>query len=273
MTPAREGDLSGLKQFAAELAAVRAVRGYSQAELAARIHYSESQVAMVESGRRAPTADFARRCDEALDLPGTLERLQAQAKKAPLPAWFRPYVEVEAIATQLRLFEHSLIPGLLQTEDYARAVLATRPDITDDELTEQVPARMDRQSVLERDRPPRLWVVLDEAVLHRTVGSPKIMQDQLLHLADLAQRPGITIEIIPFSAGEHYGLLGACAIADIADRPSIVYLETIADGFVVETASTVADVILTFDTLRSEALPRGASRDLIMRQAETHGSD
>jgi transcriptional regulator with XRE-family HTH domain len=267
------GNPSGLEMFAAELVAARTARRYSQVELAARIHYSESLVAMVESRRRTPSADFARCCDEALDLPGTLGRLQQLVKNEPLPSWFRPYAEVEAIATQLRLFEHSVVPGLLQTEDYARAVLAIRPDITEDELAREVAARLDRQSVFDRDRPPRLWVVIDEAVLHRQIGSPKIMQDQLLHLADLAQRPGITVEVIPFSAGAHDGLLGACAVADIADHPSVAYLETIADGFVVEAPSTVAHVTLTFDTLRSEALTRGASRDLIMRQAEKHGSD
>jgi transcriptional regulator with XRE-family HTH domain len=273
MTRGREGDASGPALFAAELAAVRTGIRLSQAELAARIHYSESLVAMVESGRRVPTPEFARRCDDALGLPGTLARLQQHARMTPLPSWFRPYAEIERMATQLRLFEHSLVPGLLQTEDYARAVLATRPDVTEDELTQLVATRMERQSVLTRSRPPRLWVVIDEAVLHRQVGHGKVMQDQLLHLAELSHRPGITIEVVPFSAGAHSGLLGACAIADTGDRSPVVYLETLAEGFVVEAPSTVASVILTFETLRSEALPRGASRALILRQAECYGSD
>jgi transcriptional regulator with XRE-family HTH domain len=273
MARGREGGGSGRDLFAAELAAVRGGARLSQADLALRIHYSESLVAMVESGRRVPTPEFAQRCDEALGLPGTLARLQQHARMTPLPSWFRPYAEVERMATQLRLFEHSLVPGLLQTPDYARAVLATRPDVTQDELSELVASRLDRQQVLVRDRPPRLWVVLDEGVLHRQVGGARVMQDQLLHLATLSHRPGITIEVVPYSAGAHSGLLGACAIADTGDRSPVVYLETLAEGFVTEAPATVGSVLLTFETLRSEALPRGASRDLILQQAERCGPD
>jgi hypothetical protein len=145
--------------------------------------------------------------------------------------------------------------------------------VTADELAELVAARMERQSVLSGSKPPRLWVVIDEAVLHRQVGSDKIMHDQLLHLADMSERPYVTIEVVPFSAGAHSGLLGACAIADIDGGSPTVYLETLSEGFVVDTPSAVSGVKLTFDTLRAEALPRGASRNLIMKQAESYESD
>jgi transcriptional regulator with XRE-family HTH domain len=120
MVRGREEDASGLALFAAELAAARGAAGLSQAELATRIHYSESMVAMVEGCRRVPRLDFATGCDEAFSLPGTFVRLQKHARRTPLPSWFRPYAEIEATAAELRLFEHSLVPGLLQTEEYAR---------------------------------------------------------------------------------------------------------------------------------------------------------
>jgi transcriptional regulator with XRE-family HTH domain len=272
MASGRE-DGSGLVLFAAELQAAREKAGLSQDALAARINYSASSVAMIESRRRTPSPDFASRCDEAFGTPGTFARLQQHGRTAPYPVWFRPYAEIEAAAAQLRLFEHSLVPGLLQTEEYARAVLSTRPDVTEDELAELVAARMDRQLILDREKPPRLWVVLDEGVMHRQIGSAKIMYEQLLHLADMAVRPSITIEVVPFSAGAHSGLLGACVIADISDGSRVAYLETLAEGFVIEAPSALTDIMLTFDTLRSEALPRAASRDLIMKRAESYGAD
>ncbi len=110
--------------------------------------------------------------------------------------------------------------------------------------------------------------MVDEAVLHREVGGPKVMHDQLIHLAELADRPNITVEVIPYSAGAHSGLLGAFAIAEFTDAPPVAYLASAAGGQIAEDRSVVAGVLLTFDTLRSEALPRAASRDLIMKAAE-----
>ncbi|HUY44672.1 MAG TPA: Scr1 family TA system antitoxin-like transcriptional regulator [Streptosporangiaceae bacterium] len=141
----RHDGQSGLALFAAELRAFRQKAGLSQEELGARLNFSPSLVAMVEGLRRAPTLQFAQRCDEAFDLPGTFVRLQQHARTTPLPSWFRPWAaEIEATATQLRLFEHSLVPGLLQTEDYARALLSARPNTSPEEVDELVAARMRR---------------------------------------------------------------------------------------------------------------------------------
>jgi hypothetical protein len=160
------------------------------------------------------------------------------------------------------------VPGLLQTPDYARAVLATVPNIAPGDLDERVTARMARQAILDRDDPPLLWAVLDEAMLHRPIGDdPKVMREQLAHLDEMAGRRNVTIEVIPYGAGGHVGLLGAFMLADFPDAPSVAYLETAASGQIVEDAKTVAAVILRFDTLRSEALPRRASRESILKVA------
>jgi hypothetical protein len=127
---------------------------------------------------------------------------------------------------------------------------------------------MERQVILDRDDPPLLWVVLDEAALRRQIGTGKVMHGQLVHLAEMSGRPNITVQVIPVGAGGHSGLLGAFVIAELASSTSIVYLETVAGGQIAEEPSVVADVALTFDTLRSEALPRTASRDLVMKVAE-----
>jgi len=265
---ARDYDQSALVMFARELQAARARAGMSRESLAGEINYSPSLIGMIESCRRVPGLDFARRCDAALGTTGTFARMHEHLRTAPFPAWFRPFVEYEARAASLRGFEHVLVPGLLQTSEYAQAVLATRPNSTEDQIEEMVTARIERQVILDRDEPPLLWIVVDEAVLHRQVASGKIMHGQLLHLAEMAERPNITVEVIPYAAGAHSGLLGAFVIAEFKDAPSIVYLESAAGGQISEESAVVAQVVLTFDSLRSETLPRRASQDLIMKVAE-----
>jgi hypothetical protein len=132
------------------------------------------------------------------------------------------------------------------------------------DLDAQVAARIARQAVLER---AKLWCVLDEGVLHRDIGGSKIMRTQLYRLAELAEHPKVTIQVIP-GIGAHAGLLGGFVIADLDGQPPMVYLETAAQGQVTDSPSVVADVALSFDTLRSEALSWGASRDLIREVAE-----
>jgi transcriptional regulator with XRE-family HTH domain len=264
---------SGVALFAAELAAVRTAAGLSQRDLADKINFSDSLVAMIERQRRVPSLPFAVACDTALGTPGTFARLQLHARATPLPTWFRPWAEIEATATQLRMFEHSIIPGLLQTEEYARAVLSVQPNVTADELAEIVTARMDRQAVLSRTPPPLLWAVIDELALHRPIGGAKVMSEQLMLLAHLSEQPNVTLQIIPASSPAHCGLAGAFALADIDGAAHALYLETAASGYISESAPVVSAAILTFDTLRSEALPRGASRDLIMKWAEHYAPD
>ena len=268
MTFRRDPDQPALTLFADELRASRAKAGMSREDLAAKLNYSSSLVGMIESMRRVPQPDFARRCDEVLGTPGTFARMQERLRTLPFPASFRPFVEHEAVATSLRWCEHALVPGLLQTPGYARAVLATRPNSTEEEIEDLVTARLARQAILERDDPPLLWVVIDEAVLHRPVGTHEVMRDQLLHLVQMSARPNITIQVVPYSAGAHSGLLGAFIIADFDDAPGSVYVESPADGQTGEEPALVAKLALTFDTLRSEALPRAASRDMIAKAAE-----
>jgi transcriptional regulator with XRE-family HTH domain len=263
-----DADQSALTLFADELRAARDRAGLTQDELAARVNYSATLVAMIEGLKRVPQADFAARLDDVLGYPGTFARLQERLRVLPFAASFRPFAAFEESATALRTFEHTLVPGLFQTEDYARAVLGTSPNTSADELDDRVAARLARQVILDRDSPPMMWVVLDEAVLHREVGSAKVMRDQLGHLAGMSDRPNIAIQIVPYSAGAHVGLQGAFVIADFEDAPPVAFLATATDGQTVEEPSAVARVALTFDTLRTEALPRRASMQMIMKVAE-----
>ena len=149
-------------------------------------------------------------------------------------------------------------------------MLATRPNTTEDEIDNLVAARLARQAILTRDDPPAplLWALIDEGVLYRPVAPAEVMHDQLMHLAGMSRRPNITIQVLPYSAGGHTGLLGAFVIADLDGSPGIVYVEDIADGRVFEDPGTVSRVTLRYKSLQSEALPKGASRELIARVAE-----
>jgi len=150
----RDPDQSGLAVFAAELRAQREQAGLGREELAGRLNYSASLISMIESGHRSPSRDFAGRCDEAFGTPGTFARLEQRLRDVPFSSGFRPFQPYEAQAVALRLFEHSLIPGLLQTEAYARAVLETHPNTSQDVIEERVAARMTRQQILDRTGSP-----------------------------------------------------------------------------------------------------------------------
>jgi transcriptional regulator with XRE-family HTH domain len=256
-----------------ELRRARVAAGFSSQEtLAARLGFDRTVVAKAETGDRPPTDEVLTAWCEACHLDMDLfRRLGVLARRADgsIPTWFVPWPDAEAQARALRSYEPLLVPGLLQTEDYARAVLrGAQADASDDQIEEQVAARLQRQDILAGAKPPRLWVVIDEGVLHRTIGGSKTMLDQTWHLARMSDRPKVSVQVIPFEAGERTGLLGAFTIADRDGAGSILYLDTATTGQVVEAPSIVGDAGLIFDTLRSEALPRGASRALIMKVAE-----
>ncbi len=276
-------DRDALSLFADELKAHRDARGWTQADLAAKISFSDSLIAQVETCRRAPSKELAKALDrlfvtpgftedraDSSGTPGTFGRLAAKLRNLPFPASFRSFAPYEAEAVALHVFEHSLIPGLLQTESYAHAVMSTRPNTPDDEIGNLVAGRLARQAVLRREDPPApiLWALIDEGVLYRPVAPPDVMREQLTYLVDVSRRPNITVQVVPYSAGGHTGLLGACTIAELSEPPGIVNLEDIADGRVTDDIATVSQVTLRFNSLRSDALPKGASRELIARVAE-----
>jgi transcriptional regulator with XRE-family HTH domain len=257
-----------LAAFGEELQAHRIQAGMSRDGLAATVSYSSLLIAAIETGRRSPSRKFAELLDVVFGLPGTFARMEKRLRDVPFPASFRPFAAREAEATVLRSYENLLVPGLFQTEDYARAVLSTRPDTPEDAVEELVAARMQRQEVLGREKPLLIWSLIDETALHREVGTAEIMHEQLRCLAELSRRPNVTIQVVPDSAGPHSGLLGAFVIAELDDSAPVAYFETAAGGETVEDPSILARLALTFGDLRSKALPDKASRDLIVKIAE-----
>ena len=172
--------------FGAEVRRWRTAAGLSQEQLGQRVGYSGAQVGKVETGERAPSQEFAQHCDQALPGAGGLFlRIYHLARRwdGGYPSWFVEWVQAEGRAITLHTWEPLLIPGLLQTEEYARAVLAAaHPASPEDEVERLVSARMDRQAILDQAEPPLLWVILDEGVLTRPVGGPVVMRDQIERL-------------------------------------------------------------------------------------------
>jgi transcriptional regulator with XRE-family HTH domain len=250
--------------FAEELIAMRNQRGWTQEETAAHMLVSTSTIANIESGYRPPTPAQALKADEVFGTPGTFQRHERRMRGIPFSAGFRPFHPYEAEARVLRMFEHSLVPGLFQTEDYAREILGIRPEATEQDVKDQVEARMSRQAILFREDPPppRVWAVLDEHVLNRDIGNPAVMLGQVEHMADLARMPRVNIQVIP-SGRLHPGLRGAFVIAEMEQPPAIVYLENASEGQTVEDPDMAAAMTLVFDALRLEALTGSASLKLI----------
>jgi hypothetical protein len=262
--------------FGAEVRRAREAVGLTLADLGLVVPCDGSTVSRIEAGLLNPAERFANACDEAFpQMGGWFTRFHRDSGRwgGPYPRWFADWVDTEHHAAVLRTWEPLLVPGLLQTPEYARALFkAWQTTDDDDEVENLITARIDRQRIFGQPKPPSFWAVIDEGVLRRRIGGSKLMQDQLIHLAEMTERPMINVHVIPAEVGAHIGLLGAFAIAGFAgDAPGIVYFESPDEGQTTRDPVTVARIILTFDTLRSEALPRGASRDLIMKAAEEYG--
>lgn len=159
-----------------------------------------------------------------------------------LPHWFEPYISLEAAASVIRNYEVQFVPGLLQTEDYAREVIRLGyPSISDQELARRVELRMGRQRLLARSSPPRLWAALDEAVLRRPIGGPGVLRGQVAHLLEMADNPVVTVQIVPFSVGGHSAAGGPFAILRFAEPElsDVVYLEQLTSALYLEKPSEV----------------------------------
>jgi transcriptional regulator with XRE-family HTH domain len=183
-----------------------------------------------------------------------------------LETWFEAYVGLEEAATGIRAYEIQFVPGLLQTEDYARAVtLLGHANAPADEIERRVKLRMARQGLLTASQPPHLWVVLDEAVLRRSVGRPGVMRNQLKHLLEATEWPNVTIQIVPFLAGGHAAAGGPFSILRFAefDLPDVVYLEQLTSALYLDKRDTVEHYLAVMERLCLEASPAAASAKVI----------
>jgi transcriptional regulator with XRE-family HTH domain len=185
---------SALAAFAAQLKAWRKSRGWSQGDLAAKLAYSDSLVSGIETMAKTPTLDFAKRCDEVLGLPGTFVSLHELVSREAWPSYFAPVIDFEIQAVRIHEWEMRVIPGLLQTEQYARSVIAAgKPRLGEAELDRKVNGRIERQRLFERDNPPMYWTVLHEGTLRQVIGSTQVMGEQLDKIIQASRSPDIVV--------------------------------------------------------------------------------
>ncbi|WP_329111010.1 helix-turn-helix transcriptional regulator [Micromonospora sp. NBC_01699] len=244
-----------------EIRRARAASGQTQEAFGKLAGFSGSHVSAVENGTRTLTMDFVRGGDRALHTGGVYERL---VLKFGAPSWFQPWLDAEQKADQIRTFQPNLIPGLLQTEDYARVVFQLDTELSEAEVEQAVASRIDRQAVLDRDDPPYLIAVLDEAALHRFAeGSDKMLAAQLLHLLRMAERPRVSVHVIPAGVGLHLGLSGPFVLARSPEGDWVGHMEDQLGGTVVHRTEQVARLLARWESVRNEALPTRQSLDLI----------
>ncbi|WP_323373816.1 DUF5753 domain-containing protein [Plantactinospora alkalitolerans] len=246
-----------------ELRRRRKAASVTQEMLGGQCYCSDSQISAIETGATPVTLKHLRLVDNALETGGYFETLWNElVKDDAAPVWLREWLEYEREARTLRWYEPAFVPGLFQTEAYARALFSLNR-LSLGAIEQQVASRMERQAVLDRDDPPQLFVVLDEMVIRRLCGTRQVVVAQLEHLLDLAERPNVDLHLIPTATGLYSGLAGAFIVADLPDCNRVGYVDNQLTAQVVTRNEDVANLGVSWDAVHGEALPRAQSLDLL----------
>lgn len=271
------------RRLASELRRLREAAGLTIDEVGDKLECSASKISRIETGHVGVTPRDVRDMLELYPIDADQrEALVQLAREARKKGWWHAYNEVftgsfvglESDASSLHAHQALLVPGLLQTEDYTRAVhKAIRPDQPDEEIERRVLARLARQKLLEDPQPPEYWAIIDEAVLHRVVGGPDIMRTQLNRLIDAAEMPHVTLQAVPFGAGAHAGMEGPFLILGFPEQadPDVVYVENTTTGSYLEEPSDVYRYTLMFDHLRASALNTSETLRMVKDAADRLG--
>jgi transcriptional regulator with XRE-family HTH domain len=262
-----------------QLRRLREASGLTTAQAAHAIRATPSKISRLENGRSsARQRDIA----DLLTLYGVTsqaeqEQMLALTRRAAIPGWWQPYNDIlprwlelyiglEEAASVIRSYEVQFVHGLLQTEDYARAVISiAQIGVPAEEISRRVSLRMRRQQLLTRPGAPQLWAVADEAALRRSPAGPKVMRGQLEHLLELSTLPNVTIQVIPFESGAHAAAGGPFTILRFPgpDLPDVVYLEQLSSALYLDQPDEVTGYLTVMSQLAVQAAPATASKDII----------
>lgn len=246
-----------------ELRIFRVQNRVSQDKFGQIIGYSGSHVSSVETGARPPTREYLEAIDRAYHTDGRFTRMIGLMRQDGEPVWLREWINVEREALTLRWYELAYIPGLLQTERYARATL-TGGRFSPEEIERIVNSRLERQSVLSRERAPRIIAVIDEIALRRPASSQAdLMREQCERLRELADRDHIHIHIVPNEVGMYPGLLGSLILADLPDGTRVAHADSQLRAQITDDPSEVAALTSAWEAIRAEALSQRQSRALL----------
>ncbi|GGY25508.1 helix-turn-helix domain-containing protein [Streptomyces anulatus] len=249
----------------AQLRHFRRLAGLTQAALAEQAGVGEDTIASIEQGRRALQLDMAIQLDELLDTKGTLRvAVEKIPRKERYQALVKDFVQYEQNAVSLLWYESQLVPGLLQTESYARFVFGcTYPPLEEEEIEKRVTDRLDRQKILERKPRPILHFILEESILHTQLGDPEVMREQLLHLRRCMDLPFVTIQIMPRSTPRHAGLSGPLILLETPDHDGLAYIDGQLRGELYDEPADVSALMQRYGMLRSQALTVAESTRLL----------
>ncbi|MCX4969851.1 helix-turn-helix transcriptional regulator [Streptomyces sp. NBC_00654] len=248
--------------FGARVRKFREDRGWSQEDLAERTGYSSQHISAVETGRKPPTLPFSRRVDHAFGAAGSadsFEREWRDIRHGSLLEGFQEYVGYEGRAAEIRLYEVGVIPGLLQTPEYAAAIEAghvERGAITTEQAQERVSLLAERQAALVRSPPPLVHMVLDESCILRPVGEPCVIQAQLKRLAEFAEQPNATLQVANFAMGVRRPFSLPITILTLSDRSLMSYAESATQGHLDRETTSVLPLLTAYHQLQKHALPQ-----------------
>lgn len=252
--------------FGARLRTLRVTRGWRQDELGERMGYSSTHVSGVETGRKVPTLPFARSADRALGTGDVFEREWREMRQGSLLEGFPEFVGYEGRAAEIRLYEVGVVPGLLQTREYATVLAESavrRGAITPEQAAERIALVADRQASLVRRLAPLIFVVLDESCLRRPIGGPAVMDAQLAHLVEFAELPNTVLQVAPFDMGERRPFNLPVTVLTQPDRTLMSYAESAQRGYLERESTAVLPILTAYHQLQAEALSQAASVAMI----------
>ncbi|MFG3252485.1 Scr1 family TA system antitoxin-like transcriptional regulator [Streptomyces sp. NPDC048172] len=261
---------SAREKYGEELRRRRVAAGLTQTELSVDVVCSHTLISHIEAGRRLPTPDDAKRLDKALKADDWFSRWLEDLEPR-YADHFNEAAELERQATELRQYGAMLIPGLLQTPEYARTVFrAYSPNHTASEVDKQVVNRTERSLVLEEPTSPVVWTLLDEAVIRRPVGGRLVMPEQLTKIADMGESGRIRLHVLPFSAGAHSLMEGMVSLMSFSDSAPVAYVEGVVTGNLMDDPALVTECRASYDLAMSDALSQQDSLALMRAVAEDH---
>jgi transcriptional regulator with XRE-family HTH domain len=282
-TPVPIGPTVRRRRLGSELRRLREAHSFKLEEAADKLGLAASTLSRIETGKAPTRTVYLATMFEMYGVadPGQRQVLTEMAREGHrkgwwavyddvLPTGFDVYVGLEAEAAALRVFEDQVVHGLLQTEGYARTVMTSvRRRQSARQIDRSVELRMERQKVLTRGDPLKLWCILNEPVISRLIGGPEVMRGQLAHLLEASQWPNVTLQVLPLSSGVHPALNGPFCILEFPERsdPDVVYSEGVAGHAYLERDSEVRACAEVFDLLRAAALSPADTVDLIGRMA------
>ncbi|GAA2137362.1 helix-turn-helix transcriptional regulator [Kitasatospora kazusensis] len=260
--------------YGAEVRRLREAAGLSQDRLGELVFCSGAYIGQIEAATRKPQKDLSIRLDTVLRTDGHFSRLYPMVTRTRFAEYFTAAAELQAIAQTISEYAPALVPGLLQTPEYAQAVFrAAQPLRSATDIGERVALRMERSQILDDPTRPMFWVVMDESVIRRPTGGAAVMCGQLSRLSNLVRDSRIIMQVLPFSAGAHALLEGALCLMTFADAPPAAYVEGPHAGQLLDDPAFVAKCLLSYDLVRAVALSPEASLALVESVAEEYADE